>query len=63
MRETLQQPDLVTKVQHDIATRIRELDLVIDEYAKLLVELELLELQSQQASGPSKQTRRSQRRR
>lgn len=62
MRETLRQPDLVSKVQHDIATRIRELDLVIDEYAKLLVELELLELQSQQAAGRSKQSGKSQRR-
>jgi len=39
MYEDLQQPDLVIRVQHEIAERMRDLDLAIDSYATLLVEL------------------------
>ncbi|HEY7890698.1 MAG TPA: hypothetical protein VIC05_00650 [Solirubrobacteraceae bacterium] len=46
MHEDAQQTDLVIKVQQEIAERMRELDLAIDSYAKLLVELEILEIQA-----------------
>ncbi|HEY7934110.1 MAG TPA: hypothetical protein VID48_09825 [Solirubrobacteraceae bacterium] len=46
MHEDPGQPDLVGRVQREIAARMRELDMAIDAYAKLVVELELLELQA-----------------
>jgi hypothetical protein len=46
MYEDPGQPDLVGRVQREIAARMRELDMAIDAYAKLVVELELLELQA-----------------
>jgi hypothetical protein len=49
MYEDLDQPDLVVRVQREIAARMRELDRTIDVYAKLVVELELLELQARAA--------------
>lgn len=51
MYEDAQQPDLVVKVQREIAERMRELDLAIDSYARLLVELEILELEAQSHSA------------
>jgi hypothetical protein len=53
MYEDLKQPDLVVKVQRDIAARMQDLNLAIDAYAKLLVELELLELEAPEAQGSS----------
>ena len=49
MHEDSEQPDLLAKVQREIAARMRELDRTIDVYAKLVVELELLELQARAA--------------
>ncbi|HEY1457435.1 MAG TPA: hypothetical protein VGF15_02850 [Solirubrobacteraceae bacterium] len=49
MYEDSEQPDLVIRVQREIAARMRELDRTIDLYAKLVVELELLELQARAA--------------
>jgi hypothetical protein len=54
MYEDLQQPDLVIRVQHEIADRMRDLDLAIDSYAKLLVELELLELEARTQAAESR---------
>lgn len=36
------------RVQHEIAARMRDLDRLIDVYAKLIVELELLEIEATQ---------------
>jgi hypothetical protein len=49
MYEHSEQPDLIARVQREIAARMRELDRTIDVYAKLVVELELLELQARAA--------------
>jgi hypothetical protein len=49
MYDDLEQSDLVARIQHEIATRMRELDRTIDVYAKLMVDLELLELQARAA--------------
>lgn len=49
MHEDCEQPDLIVRVQREIAARMRELDRTIDIYAKLVVELELLELQARAA--------------
>jgi len=54
MYEDLQQPDLVIRVQHEISARMQELDMAIDSYAKLLVELELLELQARTQAAESR---------
>jgi hypothetical protein len=56
MYEDLQQPDLVIRVQHEISARMQELDLAIDSYAKLLVELELLELEARTQAAESRRT-------
>jgi len=56
MYEDLQQPDLVIRVQHEIADRMRDLDLAIDSYAKLLVELELLELEARTQAADSRRS-------
>jgi hypothetical protein len=49
MYEHTEHSDLLRKVQRDIAARMRELDRAVDAYAKLLVELELLELEASQS--------------